>query len=594
MSPLMMLCLIGLASILCQWGAFRLKIPAILPLLLTGLLLGPATGILNPDLLLGDILFPLVSVAVAIILFEGSLTLKFSSLQGQSAMVRNLVIHGMLITFAIATLSAHWLLELTLPVAALLGALVVVTGPTVIAPLLRSIRATPKVATILHWEGILIDPIGALLAVLVYEFLNASQGAALSHALTTFGLTVALGLVAGIVAGYLLAQALKHRVFPHYLQTVAVLTLMLAAFGVSNELMHESGLLTVTVMGIWLANAKDVELEEILEFKETLTILLISALFILLAARLDQSAFAVIDLSTVVWLLVLLLIARPIAVFVCGLGTDLSIKEQLLIGWIAPRGIVAAAISALFALKLEFLGIAGADRLVAVVFMVIISTVVLQSVVTPLLVKWLGLQAPDKNGYLIYGSSLLAQAIADTLTKRDIPVVLTDTNWDNISAARMKGLSVYWGNPVSEHAEAQLDLSLIRRLLVLSPYRRANTEVAFHYQDLLGNEEVYRLPESQRDDSPRKQSRDKHQRLFGDYSYAKLEQQMREGAQIRTTKLSDSFTWEHYQQQHPTALPLFLVTNKGKVTVVTGELAKVPEQDWEVIALHPEADGDAN
>ncbi|WP_298440008.1 sodium:proton antiporter [uncultured Ferrimonas sp.] len=588
MSPLLHLCLLGLLSILCQWLAFRLRLPAILPLLLTGLMLGPALGLLQPDQLLGPLLFPIVSMAVAVILFEGSLSLRFDQLRGQNKMVRNLVLPGMVVTFAIATVAAHYILALPLPVAALLGSLVVVTGPTVITPLLRSIRVNPKIATILQWEGILIDPIGALLAVLVYEFLSASQGAAaLPHALSIFGFTIATGLVIGALGGYLLAYALRHRWLPHYLETIAVLTLMLAAFGISNELMHESGLLTVTVMGIWLANSDDLDLERIIEFKETLSVLLISALFILLAARLEPSVIALIDLQALAWLAVLILIARPIAVWLCGLGNQLHWRELLLLGWIAPRGIVAAAISALFALKLQQLGIAGADKLVALVFLVIVTTVVLQSVLTPTVVKWLGQQAPPCNGVLIFGCNPLAQAIAAALTEHKIPALLCDTNWDNLSHARMQGLQVYYGNPMSEHAQSQLDLSLIKRLMVLSPYRQQNTEIAYHYQDLLGKPNIYRLAEPNTIQSPRKQQRHHHQSLFNGQTLLELERRLMQGWAISSTTLSPEFVWQQYQMQNPYAVPLLALPPKGRVKIFSQSSDWLPQPEWEVMALLP-------
>ncbi|MBY5991555.1 cation:proton antiporter [Ferrimonas balearica] len=587
---------IGLLSILCQWSAFRLRVPAILPLLLVGLAIGPGLGWLNPDPLLGDLLFPLVSLAVAVILFEGSLTLKFSDLEGQDRLVTLLVSVGMLVTFAIAGYSAYWILELPPGLAALLGALVVVTGPTVIAPLLRSVRLKPKLATLLHWEGILIDPIGALLVVLVYEYISVSHSVAMEHALVAFGLTVVTGAIAGAVAGALMAQALRRRLFPHYLQTVATLTLMLAAFAISNELMHESGLLTVTVMGIWLANSKGVDLEAIIEFKETLSILLISALFILLAARLTPADLALIDTNAFLWLAVLLLVARPVAVMLCALGSDLKFKERWMIGWIAPRGIVAAAVSSLFALKLAQHQFPQTEKLVPLVFLVIISTVVLQSLLTSPMARLLGLKAPERNGILIFGANPMARTLAEALARYDLPVLLSDTNWDSLSQARMKNLPVYYGNPTSEHADSQLDLSLIHRLLILSPYQRLNTEVAFHYQDLLGQHRVYRLPEPSRERSPRQRRQERHQCLFDEEaSFARLSSLVAKGAQVKATKLSDSFGWAAYLEKNgKRALPLFAFDEQRKLRVFTTPTPFEPGPGWEVLALvepeEPKAD----
>jgi len=586
-SPLMALAALGLLSILCQWSAFRLKVPAILPLLLVGLLLGPGLEWLQPDPLLGDLLFPIVSLAVAVILFEGSLTLRFSDLEGQDRLITLMVTVGMLITFAIGALAAYWLLDLSAGLSALLGALVVVTGPTVIAPLLRSVRLKPKLATLLHWEGILIDPIGALLAVLVYEYLSVRQGLAWEHALGAFGLTVLTGILAGALAGFLLAQALKRRIFPHYLETVAVLTLMLAAFAISNEMMHESGLLTVTVMGIWLANTRGIDLDPIIEFKETLSILLISALFLLLAARLTRADIAQVDGAALLWLAVLVLIARPVAVFICSIGSGLKLKERWMIGWVAPRGIVAAAVSSLFALKLADQNLVGTERLVPLVFLVIIATVVMQSLFTSPMARWLDLKAPPRNGFLVFGANPLARTIASALARYDIPVLLSDTNWESLRQARMQDLPVYYGNPTSEHADATLDLSLVNRLLVLAPYHRMNAEVAYHYQDRFGADKVYRLPEPVRDNSPRRRRVERHQSLFGEEAYfGKLSSLVAQGAQVRATKLSDSYGWEDYQaNQGKKGLPLFAFDKERKLRVFTAQAPFEPGPGWEVLAL---------
>ncbi len=592
LSPVMALSLIGLLSLLCQWLAFRLKLPAILPLLLVGVALGPATGFLDPDVLLGDLLFPIVSLSVAVILFEGSLTLKLSDLKGRGKMVRNLVGPGMLITFTLAALSAWYILALPPGIAALLGALVVVTGPTVIAPLLRTIRARENVATVLHWEGVLIDPIGALLVVLVFEYLIVSQ----TQALQVFALTLLTGLTIGMAAGWLMAKALKKRVFPRYLESVATLLLMLTAFALSNELTHESGLLTVTIMGIWMANSRDLDLEPIIAFKETLTILLLSGLFILLAARIRPEALAQLDWLVGLWLAFLILVARPVAVWISAIGTDLNARERLLIGWIAPRGIVAAAVSALFALKLEQQGVTVVAPLVALVFVVIVTTVILQSLLTRPLVALLGLQAPEQIGYLIFGANPFAIAVAEALQKLKVPVLLSDTNWENLSQARMKNLPVYYGNPVSEHADSAMDLSQLRRVLILSPYRQLNTEVAYHYQDRFGPDKVYRLAEPQREQSQRRQIRDRHQKLFGDNAhYGALLNRLQQGGQIRQTRLSDSYGWSDYCQDNPDSLPLFARTQKGKLRTFTANAPFEPQADWEILALHPQgnrAEGD--
>ncbi|MBD3815931.1 MAG: cation:proton antiporter, partial [Halothiobacillus sp.] len=280
-----------------QWLAWRLKVPAILFLLGIGLLLGPLTGLLDPNALLGDLLFPFVSLAVAVILFEGALTLQFKELKGVGSAVWLLVTLGAFVTWVIASYAAYFFVGLPPLVAALFGAIVIVTGPTVIVPLLRIVRPSVKVSTLLRWEGIIIDPIGAVVAVLVFEYIlmrtvPAHANAGLTAIIIPFLELIGVGMVLGLVGGYLLGLILRRHLLPEYLVNVVVLATVLAVFTASNLMADESGLIAVTVMGILLANMRAVPLAEILHFKESLTILFISGLFILLAARIQPAMFS--------------------------------------------------------------------------------------------------------------------------------------------------------------------------------------------------------------------------------------------------------------------------------------------------------------
>ncbi|HBU53065.1 MAG TPA: sodium:proton exchanger, partial [Alteromonas australica] len=257
--PLMSLVAVGLLSIGCQYLAYRVRLPAILPLLIVGILVGPVWGILDADALFGNLLFPVVSLSVAIILFEGSLTLKFRDIAGHGNMVRNLCSIGVIVTWGIAAVAAHYSLNISWQLAFLFGAIVTVTGPTVIVPMLRTVRPKTNLANILRWEGIVIDPIGALLAVLVFEFIVASQGNAISHTFIMFGKTIGIGVVLGLGSGYLLGLSIRKDWIPHYLLNTAVLTIILGVFAASNYVAHESGLLAVTITGMVLANMKNVD-----------------------------------------------------------------------------------------------------------------------------------------------------------------------------------------------------------------------------------------------------------------------------------------------------------------------------------------------
>lgn len=583
------LVLVGLLSIFCQYFAYRIKLPAILPLLLVGIIVGPATGIINADQIFGDLLFPVVSLSVAIILFEGALTLRFEDLRGHGSMVRNLCTSGAILTWCLVAVITHLVLDMSWEMAFLFGAIVTVTGPTVIVPMLRTVRPSNKLANILRWEGIIIDPIGALLAVLVYEYIISTQDA-LSHTLWAFSLTVSIGLGVGAIMGYLLGLALRRNIIPHYLRNTAVLTLMLGAFAGSNMIAHESGLLTVTIMGMWLANMRDVDVDDILEFKETLSVLLISGLFILLASRIQLDSLLHVGWGAIIVLLAIMFIVRPISVMVSSLKTGLNWREQAFLSWVAPRGIVAAAVSALFSLKLEALDYAQIEILVPLVFLVIISTVVVQSLTAVHVAQWLGIRAPKPNGYLIFGGGAFCRMFAKELMDNDINVCVADTNWDAIRSARMENIPTYFGNPMSEHASRTLDLSLFGRVLVMSPYRQLNPMVTFHFEDELGKGTVLGLSNNEQQQRPSHQISESYAKKLGLFddgiTYGKLASWVAKGAKIKTTQLTESFSMDDYLQEYEgNVLVLCAFDSHNKLRMLTNKKSVDPKAGWRIMSL---------
>lgn len=583
------LVLVGLLSIGCQYLAYRVKLPAILFLLLAGIAVGPGTGVIDADALFGELLFPIVSLSVAIILFEGALTLRFSDISGHGAMVRNLCSVGALVTWIVATPAAHYALGLSWELSALFGAIVTVTGPTVIVPMLRTVRPSEKISNILRWEGIVIDPIGALFAVLVFEYILTQQDA-FTHTLVAFGKTVLIGFAFGGAVGYLLGVMLRRNWIPHYLTNTAVLTLILAAFAFSNVFAHESGLLTVTVAGILLANMKGVDVDDILEFKETLSVLLISGLFILLATRLDFASIQAVGWGSVIVIAAIMFVARPLSVFASGFGTDLSLKEKALLSWIAPRGIVAAAVSALFSLKLEAAGYPEAALIVPMVFLVIIATVVVQSLTSSIVAELLGLRSPEPNGFLVFGCNHFSRDLALELTKNDIDVTIADTNWDAIRLARMQNIKTYYGNPVSDHAERYLDLSVVGSVLVVSPYRQLNPLVTMHFEHELGKEATVLGLSTNESDKPQShqvsESYAQKLCLFDDgVTYAYLANAMKRGATLKTTGLTEEFSFDDYLSEYgTTAIPLVYI-NETDVDVFTTSKTVTPKAGWKIISL---------
>jgi len=585
--------LLVVLGILCQWVAWRVKLPAIIFLLLTGIIIGPVFNLFEPEKLLGHLLLPFVSLSVAIILFEGSLTLKYSEIRGLQHVVRRLVSGGMLITWVITAFVVRFAMGFSWEVAFLFGSVTVVTGPTVIVPMLRTVRLTSSVANILRWEGIIIDPIGASLAVLVYEFIIAFHGNInpFGHALIVLIQIILIGSILGILSGYLYGIVLRNHWLPEYLHDVGTLSLVWGVFALSNLLIQDSGLVTVTIMGIWLTNMKEVNIEEILGFKESLSILLISLLFIILAAQIDFNVFSELGwLPPIFVLMAIQFLARPINVIISTLGSKLTWPERHILAWIAPRGIVAAAIAALFAIQLGILGYPEARLLVPLTFLVIITTVLLQSATARTIAKWLGVAEPEPKGFLIIGANKVARAIAQVLEENGFNALLTEANWDNIVKAKMENLKTFYGNPVSVHAERHLNLVGIGHMLALSHHESMNVLSAMHFRMELGANAIYVLqskPENKVSEKLQVPIKRRGYTLFGkNVTYNKLSQMLRYGGEIRVTKLTDNFTFKHYLQKYKTAVvPLFGLDPRKRLVIFTAERKVNPGPGWSIIGL---------
>lgn len=578
-------------AVLAQWLAWSLRVPAILILLLTGLALGAWPAAPSPDALLGNLLFPIISLSVAVILFEGALTLRLKDLKGIGHVVRNLCSIGVLATFTVIALAAKLIMDLDWRVAILLGAVLTVTGPTVIAPMLNIIKPKKEIDKILRWEGILVDPIGALFAVLVFEGVTlAQQGDLMSHTLLALGKTLLCGVLIGIIMGYLTTQLLRRKWLPYELHKFGVLAIVLLTMTFSNHLSEESGLLAVTILGIWLANQDDLEIDAILEFKEDLSVILISALFILLAARLNLDALQMLGPKVLLLVLVVQFIARPACIFLSTFRSGLSFKEKLLLSWIAPRGIVAAAVASVFALSLQEYKVPDADALVPLVFSVIIATVVLQSLTSSWITRKLKLRQPERKTLLIIGANALARAIGKALCEHNIPVYLCDPAWENYKLARVAGLPCYYGNAHSEQAERYLPQQEIRYVLALSPSRQQNALGVQHFGHVFKEERVFSLPPG---DMESKKNRDStkvraRQILFGkEVTYSRLRNLLENGGKIRATRLADAFTWQDFLNTNPDAIPLFLLNEHGLMKIMTDDIHPQPVAGNIVLSLSP-------
>ena len=584
--PIVALPVIVALGLLAQLLAARWRIPAILPLLLIGFLLGPVSHVLAPGAVLtGQGLSLMTSLAIAVILFEGGLTLRFSDLSGHGQAVRRLITWGALLTWGLAAAAAHFITGLSWSVAVLFGALVIVTGPTVIAPLLKNIRPNERVSSVLRWEGILIDPIGALAAAIAFEWVRSeTRGGALSATVFHVAAFVGVGTALGLIMGGLLVLVLRRDWLPEHLINPSVLAWVLLAFGLSDAFAPESGLLTVTLMGVLLANSKLSQVEGILHFEEEIVVILLSTIFVALAANIRTEALlGVFQPAPLLLLAAVVLLVRPASVLLSTTGTSLNLRERLFISYVGPRGIVAAAISALFATRLQELGVPGAETLVTLVFAVIVGTVVLASLTAKPVARALGVSEAERDGYLIVGAHPLGRDIASALTRAGADVLLADTNLDNVRQAKLTGLNAYYGSLLSA-TTADVSLEGIGNLLALTPNDEANALSARKYVREFGRQHVFQLRPDRQHERTQLDEKERARIAFeSEPTFAHLQERYRGGERLKTTALTETYPLSQFRLDQPDALILFW-GQEGKFYVSLQDRF-IPEQDVQVISL---------
>lgn len=603
--------LVPLLGVFGQWLAWRIKVPAILFLLLIGLVLGhwvsideiiTETAHASDRSSAAHLLFPLISLSVAVILFEGGMSLRLNELKDAGGLILRLTTFCVAITWFLTSLSLVFIMGLHVHLAALLGAVFVVTGPTVVAPLIRNIRPFPKVASMVKWEGIIVDPIGAILAVLVLEQMQLAITGDYqwSVAVWTLCVTCLVGLLIGLLAAWILTWLLQWYWVPDYLHAVLILAVVLATFAVSNAIRHESGLITVTVLGIAMANQTRVNVRHIIEFKEHLGVLLISCLFVILGSRLDLGQIFALGWPGLAFLGALILVVRPLSIFLSLAGSATTWKERLFMGFLAPRGIVAAAITSLFALKLQATAAVQPDlnlygdqvnQIVSITFLVIIGTVGIYGLSAAPLARALGLSDADPQGLLIAGGDRWVRDLAQLLHRQGVNLILVDTNFRHISEARMNGLRGYCASVLSDTIHEQADLSGIGRLLALTSSDEVNILACREYAHQFGRANVFQLPLSPREAGTRStviQHLPGRILFDGTLTAAKIDEMLQNGFEFKATTLSDEFTWEKFLEQHgSSARVLFLISPKKKLQIIAGDIKK-PTAKHVVIAVVPQ------
>ncbi len=492
--------IVVVAGLAAQWISWRIRIPAIIVLIVLGLLLGPLAelwgGLLDIDSRLPGFQ-NLIGLGVALVLFEGGLDLELREFRRVGGHIRRLVMLGPPIAWLLGAVAAYYIGGLSWPVALVLGAMLVVTGPTVIQPLLRHAKLNQDSASLLKWEGIVNDPTGVLLAVLVYQyFIYSGDGGSGVQVLMDLGLAIFAALLFGGLGGWLTGKTYARGLVPEHLKPPLLIALVLVAYELANLFQHEAGLLAVTLMGLVLGNMNLGGLEDLRRFKENLSIILVSALFIVLTASLELEVLQAMSWRSGLLVLAFLLLVRPLSIWLATMRSGMRSEDRKLLAWIAPRGIVAAATAGLFGPGMVEAGYADAEQLLPITFAVILVTVILHGLTIEGVARRLGLSAKHDGGLLIVGANAFSTALAQALGAANISVKLVDGSWSALKAARLAGIDFYYGELLSEHAKDWVSLHHLNAVICTSGNHFYNALVCKALAGEFGQHNVFQLPAS--------------------------------------------------------------------------------------------------
>lgn len=597
-SQALVIATIGVLGIGAQWVAWRTGWPAIVLMLFAGFMAGPVLGLINPEEAFGELMEPMISIGVALILFEGGLSLDLRELRHSGDAVWRLATIGVIVGWALGAAAGFYIAGLVWPVAVLFGGILIVTGPTVVLPLLRQSSVKTRPASILKWEAIVNDPTGALCAVIAYEYFRKvaeSPGASVVEVVPPLIIAAVLAGLIGYAAARVIAFLFPRGAVPEYLKVPVLFITVIFVFVLSNKIEHEAGLVAVTVMGVALANMGVTSLRSIHPFKENIAVLLVSGIFILLSASLQWEELAYLQTSfrPLLFLLALLFLVRPATVLISLLGSSVPWNERLFIAWVAPRGIVLVAISGLFALRLGDLGIEGGQLLIGLSFAVVVATVVAHGFTIDIAARLLGIKGDTRPGLIIVGSTRWTIALAKEMTALGTPVMIVDPSWQRLGAARREGLPFYHGEILNEATEHNLDLTPFQVLVAATDNEAYNALVCNEFAHEIGRDSVYQLGESADDDDrhalpPSIRGRALFESGFG---VTDVNERQAQGWVFRKTKLSEEFNFEAAQEKLPdTAHMLLLVRDGGRLRFFTHAAKPEPRAGDTIISFSPPQD----
>ncbi|MFS0673226.1 cation:proton antiporter [Ornithinibacillus sp. 179-J 7C1 HS] len=585
----MLIFFLGIGS---QWVAWRYRMPAIVVMAVTGLVVGPIFGFINPEEDFGNLYSPIISVAVAIILFEGSLNLSFKELRGLGKPVFRISTIGAFIAWILGSLTAHYIAGLPWPVAFVIGGLFIVTGPTVIMPLLRQSKLKPRPAKILKWEGIIVDPIGALLAVFAFEiivYLTASDPD--GTALVMFFAASLFAAIFGWACGRGIGFIFERGHIPEFLKSPAVFTVVILCFTVADEIMHETGLLSVTAMGITLANMGISSVHDMRHFKENISILLISAIFIMLTASLQiETILQIFSPNIIGYVLLMMFLVRPLSIFLSTFRSGLTFNEKLLVGWIAPRGIVALTVASYFATVLLEAGYEEAEILITLTFGLVFFTVIAHGFSIGWLARKLNLSMEGRPGTLIVGSNKFTVELAKSLAKVNVPIIIVDRSWENLKLAREAGVPFYHEEFLSEQTEHHLDTIPYEYLIAATDSNSYNSLVCTTFMPEYGRTNVFKVsPYDKVYKSTDIVSKVGGRILFKqEVNLEDLIEKINNGFVFRQTTITEQYSYKQYlDEKDEETVFLYIIKPSGIIKYYSEEMRTVPSTGDIIVSLMP-------
>ena len=558
-------------GIFSQWLAWRIQWPSIVIMSVAGLIIGPMMGLINPKEALGELYSPLISLSVAVILFEGSTSLDVRELKGISKSVLRIITFGVFLAWIGGSFAAHFIAGLSLEVAFIIGGLFVVTGPTVIIPLLRQAKLKPRTAAVLKWEGIVVDPVGPLLALFAYEIIKFYIYPNFHFVdFIQFFIGAILAGFVGYIMGLLISLLVSKGLFPEYLKSPIILSFVLLCFAIAEVMMLETGMLAVTVMGLTLARTKNYahSIGSIGHVVENISVFLTSTVFILLTASLTrETILTIFSWPIITFVLAMLFLVRPLSIWISTIGTELTHQEKTLIGWIAPRGIVALTVSGYFAELLINDGYLGASILTALTFALVFITVCAHGFTIGPLARYLGLASTEKPGVLIVGASSFAIAFANHLNNLKMPVLISDKSEDRIKQANHLGIKTYHGEILAEHSEYEVDLTPYDTILAMTGDAAYNALVCQTYAPEFGYNNTYAV--SVRPNDKTVQVSLKAHILFGkNESFRELNRKVNIGYRIKNIEIKkkESFSKSDFPEE---STPLCIKKKNGNIVFIT-------------------------